>query len=107
MPVQTPIPELAIDGTARRMVFSKGDPGSPDIAKFDNTALNAAIDAAIKNLPMDKHVVAFARADLDGVHFTLAGKVNSKIPGELDWTVYVDKPWKDDWDAGVGVRWSI
>ena len=87
--------------------IAKGVSGEPDLRKFDQSALNAAIDAAVRSIPADKHVVALARVDMTGARLTIAGKVPGKIPGELDWTVYVDKPWDGTFDAGLGVRWSI
>lgn len=96
------------DGTPANVVtITKGAPGEPDVRKFDQSALNAAIDAAVKAIPADKHVVALARVDMTGARLTIAGRVPGKIPGELDWTVYVDRPWDGTFDAGLGVRWSI
>ncbi len=92
---------------AQVLTVEKGAPGAPDVRKFDQSALNDAITAAMKALPADKSVIALARVDLSGARFTLAGRVPGKIPGELDWTVYVDKPWQGDFDAGLGVRWTI
>ena len=106
MPVQQTVP-LEIAGVAKTVVVSKGASGNPDVSKFDHSALNAAIDAAIKALPPGKHVVGFARVDMSGARLTIAGRVPGKIPGELDWTVYADKPWDGPFDAGVGLRWSI
>ena len=92
---------------ANVVTVAKGATGEPDVRKFDNSALNAAIDAAMREIPADKHVVALARVDLSGARLTIAGKVPGKIPGELDWTVYADKPWDGAFDAGLGIRWSI
>ena len=91
---------------AKLMTFAKGSTGEPDIRKFDISALNAEIDAAVKALG-DKNVVGLARVDLEGAHLTIVGKVPAKVPGELNWTVYVDKPWEGSFDAGVGIRWSL
>jgi hypothetical protein len=93
--------------SANLITLSKGLTGEPDIRKFDTSELNAEIDAAIKSIPAGKTVAAFARVDMTGARLTIAGKVPGKIPGELDWTVYVDKPWDGDFDAGLGLRWSI
>jgi hypothetical protein len=93
--------------TAASVVTVTPQSGAPDVRKFDDSALNQAIDNAIRNIPADKHVVALARVDLKGAHLTIAGKIPSSIPGELDWTVYADKPWDGPFDAGLGVRWSI
>lgn len=90
------------------VTLTKGVSGAPDIRKFDQSELNDAITAAMKSIPADKHVIALARVDMTGARLTIAGRVPSdKIPGELDWTVYVDKPWEGTFDAGLGVRWSI
>lgn len=88
--------------------IAAGAPGAPDLRKFDAASINAAIDDAMKALPPDKHVAAFARVDLTGAHLTIVGRIpHSSIPGELDWTAYVDKPWDGPFDAGLGLRWSI
>ena len=98
----------AADGSIAQVVtVAKGAPGEPDRRRFDASALNAAIDSAMKALPADEHVLALARVDLAGAHLSIVGKVPGKIPGELDWTIYVDKPWDGSFDAGLGVRWSI
>jgi hypothetical protein len=96
-----------LDALPTVVTVAKGAPGSPDVRKFSLSDLNAAIDDAIKTLPADKHVVAFARADLSGARLTIAGKVPGKHPGELDWTIYVDKPWEGDVTAGAAIRWTI
>lgn len=93
--------------TTANLVTVLPQTGAPDIRKFDDSALNAAIDGALKALPEGKKMVGLVRIDMSGGHFTLAGKVDSPIPGELAWTVYADKPWSGNFDAGLGVRWSI
>jgi hypothetical protein len=108
MSLQIPLPKLDTpDVVAGITTVETGVPGSPSIRKFDIASLNETIGEAIKAIPEGKHVGAFARVDLKGAHFVIAGKVPGKIPGELDWTVFVDKPWDGDFDAGVGLRWSI
>ena len=95
------------DSIATVQTVSKGANGEPDLRKFNSSALNSAIDAAMAAMPKDKKVVALLRADLTGARLTIAGRIPSKLPGELDWTVFVDKPYTGKVDAGVGVRWSI
>lgn len=95
------------DTITRPITVAKGAPGEPDLRRFDNAAINSAIDSAMAALPSGKTVVALARVDLTGARLTIAGKVPGKIPGDLNWTVYVDKPYEGSFDAGVGIRWSI
>lgn len=94
-------------GDVAKIVTVEPRTGSPDIRKFDVQSMNAMIDDAMKAIPADKKVAAFARVDLQGAHLTIAGRVPGKIPGELDWTVYVDKPWDGELEGAIGLRWSI
>jgi hypothetical protein len=100
---------LATVGSAANVVtVEKGLKGEPDVRKFDVAALNESITQALAAIPQGKTVAAFGRVDLKGARLTIAGRVPSKsIPGELDWTIYVDKPWGGEFDAGIGLRWSI
>src|SRR5512147_2677037 len=107
MPVSLPIPELNTPDTLTRpVVVAKGLAGEPDLKKFDSSAINKAINDAMASIPAGKTVAAFARVDLTGARLVVAGKIPAKIPGELNWTVYVDKPWEGSFDAGVGLRWA-
>lgn len=113
MPVMIPMPGLATltsDDIPTVETVVKGGPGLPDVRRFSAAALNAQIDDAMKALGSDR-VALFARVDLAGAHGVLVGRipeaVAEKLPGKLSWTVYVDKPWEGDWDAGVGLRWSL
>ena len=85
--------------------------GLPNVRQFDSVALNKEINDAVSCMKPGETVVALGRVDLEGAHLTIVGKLPDKlvdkIPGKLNWTVYADKPWSGDWDAGVGVRWSI
>jgi hypothetical protein len=100
--------DLFTPSVAKIVTVQETPQGLPNVLKFDNSAINSAIDAAMKSIPADKHVVAIARVDMSGARLTIAGRIPSgTIPGELDWTVFVDKPWQGEFDAGLGVRWSI
>jgi hypothetical protein len=108
MGLQAALPSLVTpEVVAGVSTVAAGASGEPDVRKFDVASLNESITEALKTLPEGKHVAAFARVDLDGAHLTIAGHVPGKIPGDLDWTVYVDKKWTGDFDAGAGLRWSI
>lgn len=86
---------------------SKGLPGEPNVLRFDHAGLNEAMIRVMKSIPEDQHVVAIARVDLDGGRLTIAGKIPAKVPGELGWTVMVDKPWKGALSAEAAVVWSF
>lgn len=100
--------DLFNEGVAKVVTVEQTPQGLPNVMRFDNTAINNAIDAAMKTVPADKRVVGIARVDMSGAHLTIAGRIPSgSLPGQFEWTLFADKPWDGPFDAGLGVRWSL
>ena len=100
---ETTIPEV--------VTLVKGEPGAPDIRRFDSVSLNTEIDQMMSTLTEAEHVAAFAYLDKNGPAMAIVGKVPKKLVpfGHAEWTVTgavrIDDIKHPDWK--VGLRWKF
>jgi len=106
MPFGTPRdePPVVVDVPARLVTVEKRT-GAPDIKRFDVASVNEAIDRQVRAMKEGENTLCTVFVDRHGAHAAIVGKLRA-LPGQAAWTVYADKEWSGDWNAGAAFRWA-
>jgi hypothetical protein len=105
-PVVKPLTPIYNDAS-KVITVAKGAAGEPDVRMFDLASVNQHIESSMAALDPGKKVAFIAYADGQGVKGAIVGRIDAKIPGEVKWTVFAERPYSGQFTWGAGVKWSI